>query len=159
MKWISNRGARFAAMVLFGGLSMTVGAGAHAVPSSSRRIAAVAPVSGAWLGKLSRYHSSKLTFTVSANHKTIHRFQTSVVPIVCGGGFSGPVIENVSIGVSSATIKKDGTFHGKLVVSSSGTKSEETLDGKFTSKTAANGHVTYKAGGCNVTEKFTAHKK
>ena len=138
---------------------VALGGAGYAVASSAR-IAAVAPTSGAWVGKLSKYHTSKLTFTVSPNQKQIKGFDTSVVPIVCGGGFAGPVTKLVSIGVNSATIKSNGTFQGKLVLhGANGEVSKTTLVGKFTSARTANGKVTYKVGGCNVTEPFTARKK
>lgn len=142
-------------------VSIGVFAGGGDAVATSRTVATAAPPSpGAWVGKLSKYHTSQLTFRVSANHEQIHRFHTTVVPIVCGGGLSGPVTEPVSLGVSAATIKNDGTFRGKLVLRSQGGKQESktTVAGAFTSATIANGTVTYKAGGCNVEEDFTAHK-
>jgi hypothetical protein len=110
--------------------------------------------------QLSKYHTSKLTFKVSPNLKQIKGFATSVVPIVCGGGFSGPVTKLVSIGASSATITNSGEFQGKLVLhGTNGEESTTTLVGKFTSAKTASGKVTYKVGKCNVTEPFTARKK
>jgi hypothetical protein len=134
--------------------------GAGYAVASPTRVAAITPTSGAWVGKLSKYHLSKLTFKVSSNHKQIKGFATSVIPIVCGGGFSGPVTKLVSIGVSTATIKGGGTFQGKLVLhGTNGEESKTTLVGKFSSPKTASGKLTYKVDGCNVTEPFTAKKK
>ncbi len=134
--------------------------GAGYAVAASARVAGVTPTAGAWAGKLSKYHTSKLSFKVSANHKQIKGFDTSVIPIVCGGGFAGPVTKLVSIGVTSALIKSNGSFQGKLVLhGTNGEESTTTLLGKFSSATAASGNVTYKVAGCNVTEPFTAKSK
>lgn len=132
---------------------------AGSATAAQSRVAGVTPASGAWAGKLSKYHTSKLTFSVSSNHKTIQKLSTSVVPIVCGGGFAGPVTKLVSMGVTSATIKSNGSFAGKLVVHTSGSTSTSTLVGRFSSATSASGTLSYKAGGCNVSEPFSAKKK